>query len=95
MRPKSEIYIPKRDDEHPRRFHMAVIYHMVCLRLFSFKEILLQRTPEMHQRLLLYLLCYLYYTFFYCFKRLFSKYTFLGNCPPTPPLSGTKVLMLA
>ena len=24
MRPKSEIYTPKRDDEHPRLFHMGV-----------------------------------------------------------------------
>ena len=24
MRPKSEIYTPKRDDEHPRPFHMRV-----------------------------------------------------------------------
>ena len=24
MRPKSEIYTPKRDDEHPRPFHMGV-----------------------------------------------------------------------
>ena len=27
MRPKSEIYTPKRDDEHPRLFHMAVAPH--------------------------------------------------------------------
>ena len=24
MRPKSEIYTPKRDDQHPRLFHMGV-----------------------------------------------------------------------
>ena len=24
MRPKSKIYTPKRDDEHPRLFHMGV-----------------------------------------------------------------------
>ena len=27
MRPKSEIYTPKRDDEHPRLFHMGVAPH--------------------------------------------------------------------
>ena len=33
----------------------------------------------------------------YCFefKLIFSDYTFLGNCPPTPPLSQHKHLLLS
>ena len=40
MRPKSEIYFPKRDDEHPHPFHMrsppggGVLYHIQSGHLF-------------------------------------------------------------
>ena len=37
VRPKSEMYTPKQDDEHPRPFHMGVPYFLSRLFKLSLK----------------------------------------------------------
>ena len=39
VRPKSEIYTPKGDDEHPRVFHEVHKYNYIMVMLWEIKRI--------------------------------------------------------